>query len=138
MRIAVRIGLALLAATQWVTGLWMQFLPESFYSDFPTVDLTPPFSEHLMRDFGGASLGLAVVITAAAVWLDARLTVIALVAYLVYSVPHLVFHLTHLHAATTADSAFIAVSLGGSVLLPGVTLVLALLESRRPRAKMGT
>jgi len=131
MRLVIRIGLVLLAVVQWVTGLWMQFLPESFYSDFPTVDLTPPFSEHLMRDFGGASLGLAIVITAAAIWMDARLVVIALAAYLVYAVPHLVFHLGHLHDATAADTAFIVVSLGGSVLLPGIVLALAVLESRR-------
>jgi hypothetical protein len=33
----------------------------------PTVDLTPPYSEHLFRDFGGATLGIAVVI-----WLERR------------------------------------------------------------------
>lgn len=137
MRLTLRVGLVVLAAIQWVTGLWMQYLPESFYRDFPTVDLTPPFSEHLMRDFGGASLGLAVVITAAAVWMETRLVVIALVAYLVYSVPHLVFHLTHLHDATAADTAFIVVSLGGSVLLPAAALALAVVDGRRRRAKNG-
>lgn len=131
MRAAIRLGLATLAAIQWITGLWMQFLPESFYRDFPTVSLTPPFSEHLMRDFGGASLGLAIVITAAAVWMDARLTIIAIAAYLAYAVPHLVFHLGHLHDATAADTAFVVVSLGGSVLLPAAVLALALIERRR-------
>ena len=133
MRVVIRAGLSILAAIQWVTGLWMQFLPESFYADFPTVDLTPPFSEHLMRDFGGASLGLAVVITAAAVWMDARLVVIALVAYLVYAIPHLVFHLGHLHDASPADTSFIIVSLGGSVLLPAAVLALAVIDARRAK-----
>ena len=137
MRLVVRVGLIALAAIQWTTGLWMQLLPESFYRDFPTVDLTPPFSEHLMRDFGGASVGLAVVITAAAVWMDARLTVIALVAYLAYSVPHLVFHLGHLHDASSAQTAFIVISLGGSALLPSALLALAVVEGRRRRAKNG-
>ena len=137
MRLVVRIGLIALAAIQWTTGLWMQLLPESFYRDFPTVELTPPFSEHLMRDFGGASVGLAVVITAAAVWMDARLTVIALVAYLAYSVPHLVFHLGHLHDASSAQTAFIVISLGGSALLPSALLALAVVEGRRRRAKNG-
>lgn len=133
MTTVIRIGLWTLAAIQWATGLWMQFLPESFYRDFPTVSLTPPFSEHLMRDFGGASLGLAVVITAAAIWMDARLVIIALVAYLVYSIPHLVFHLGHLHDATAADTAFIVVSLGGSVLLPAAVLALAVANARRAK-----
>ena len=137
MRGVIRIGLAALAAIQWITGLWMQFLPESFYRDFPTVSLTPPFSEHLMRDFGGASLGLAVVVTAAAALMDSRLTIVALAAYLTYSVPHLVFHLGHLHDATAADTAFIVLSLGGSVALPAAVLALEVIEHRRHRAKNG-
>ncbi len=137
MRRVVRIGLVLLAAIQLITGSWMQVFPQSFYRDFPTVDLTPPFSEHLMRDFGGASLGLAVVLVAAAIWMDDRLVAVALIAYLVYAIPHLVFHLTHLHHATAADTTFIAVSLGGSVVLPALVLALARVDARR-RAKNGT
>lgn len=133
MRLAIRAGLIGLAAIQWITGLWMQFLPASFYSDFPTVDLTPPYSEHLMRDFGGASIGLAIVVTAAAIWMDGRLTIVALVAYLAYSIPHLVFHLSHLHDATAGDTAFIVVSLGGSVLLPGAVLAMAIVDARRAK-----
>ena len=126
MRVVVRIGLGVLALIQLGTGVWMQFFPRSFYEDFPTVDLTPPYSEHLMRDFGGASLGLAVVISAAAIWMERRLVLVALVAYLVYSVPHLVFHLAHLHHASSLDVAFIVGSLGGSVLLPLAVLLAAL------------
>jgi hypothetical protein len=125
MRILVRIGLAVLTSIQLITGVWMQFFPRGFYSDFPTVDLTPPFSEHLMRDFGGATLGLAVVVAAAAVWMERRLVIVALVAYLVYSVPHLAFHLGHLHHASSLDVAFIVLTLGGSVLLPIAVLTLA-------------
>lgn len=126
MRTIVRLGLVVLAGIQLSTGLWMQFFPTSFYRDFPTVDLTPPFSEHLMRDFGGASLGLAVVIGAAALWMERRLVIIAVVAYLVYSVPHLVFHLGHLHHASTINVWFIVLTLGGSVLLPLLVLLAAL------------
>ena len=59
----LRPGLALLAAVEVALGLWTLLFPASFYIDVPTVDLTPPFSEHLFRDFGGATLGLAVVLT---------------------------------------------------------------------------
>jgi len=125
VRTVVRIGLAALASIQLITGVWMQFSPVSFYQDFPTVDLTPPFSEHLMRDFGGVTLGLAVVIGAAAIWMERRLVLVALVAYLVYSGPHLVFHLGHLHDASPLDVSFIVLTLGGSVLLPLGVLLLA-------------
>ena len=92
----LRPGLALLAAVEVALGLWTLLFPASFYADVPTVDATPPFSEHLFRDFGGATLGLAVVLTAAAVWPERRLVVTALLAYLAFSAPHLVFHLGHL------------------------------------------
>jgi hypothetical protein len=122
----LRPGLALLAAVEIVLGLWTLLFPASFYSDVPTVDLTPPFSEHLFRDFGGATLGLAVVLTAAAVWTERRLVVLALLAYLAFSAPHLVFHLGHLDGAGAAAATALVVVLVGSVVLPLALLVVAL------------
>jgi hypothetical protein len=122
----LRPGLALLAAVEIVLGLWTLLFPASFYADVPTVDLTPPFSEHLFRDFGGATLGLAVVLTAAAVWTERRLVVVALLAYLAFSVPHLVFHLGHLDGAGAPAATALVVVLAGSVVLPLALLVVAL------------
>jgi hypothetical protein len=122
----LRPGLALLAAVEIVLGLWTLVFPASFYADVPTVDLTPPFSEHLFRDFGGATLGLAVVLTAAAVWTEQRLVVVALLAYLAFSAPHLVFHLGHLDGAGAAAATALVVVLAGSVVLPLALLVVAL------------
>ena len=122
MRLVVRGGLVILALSELVIGVWQQFLPESFYRDFPTVQLTPPYSEHLVRDVGGGTIALAIVLAAAAWWLEKRLVAVALIAYLAWAVPHLVFHLAHLHDASPADATFLAVSLGGSVLLPVVLL----------------
>ncbi|MGY1601858.1 hypothetical protein [Geodermatophilus sp. SYSU D00815] len=126
----LRPGLALLAAVEWALGLWTAFFPRSFYDDVPTVDLTPPFSEHLMRDFGGATLGLAIVLTAAAVWLERRLVVTALLAYLAFAVPHLVFHVAHLHGATELEASVLVITLLGSVALPLALLAIALLTPR--------
>jgi hypothetical protein len=122
----LRPGLALLAAVEIVLGLWTLVFPASFYADVPTVDLTPPFSEHLFRDFGGATLGLAVVLTAAAVWTERRLVVVALLAYLAFSAPHLAFHLGHLDGAGAAAATALVVVLAGSVVLPLALLVVAL------------
>ena len=126
----LRPGLALLAAVEVALGLWTLLFPASFYADVPTVDATPPFSEHLFRDFGGATLGLAVVLTAAAVWPERRLVVTAVLAYLAFSVPHLVFHLGHLPTSGGPETAALVAVLAGSVVLPLALLVAAL--RRRP------
>ena len=136
MRTPVRVGLGILAVVQLGTGLWQLLLPASFYSDFPTVDLAPPFNEHLMRDFGGANVALGIIVVAVAVWLEKRYVVLVLLAYLAFSIPHLVFHLSHLHDASTADVAFQVVSLGLAVVLPLVVLALVPRAFREvPRAE---
>jgi hypothetical protein len=134
----LRAGLALLAAVELTLGLWTLLAPAAFYATVPTVDLTPPFSEHLFRDFGGATLGLAVVLGAAAVWTETRLVVVALLAYLGFSVPHLAFHLGHLAGADRTTAAALVVVLAGSVVLPAALLAVALRRRPRPRPTAGT
>src|SRR5436190_20767172 len=95
---AVRIVLALLAISALVVGLWAQFAPRSFYDSFPGggrhwVSVDGPYNEHLVRDVGGLNLALAVITIAAQVWLGPRLVSTAAVAWLVYSVPHFLYHL---------------------------------------------
>jgi hypothetical protein len=126
----LRPGLVLLAGVEVVLGLWTLLFPASFYADVPTVDATPPFSEHLFRDFGGATLGLAVVLVAAAVWLERRLVAVALLAYLAFSVPHLLFHVAHLHGLGGAEAAVLVALLAGSVLLPLALLAVVLRSGR--------
>jgi hypothetical protein len=128
----VRAGLALLAVVELVLGTWTLLFPQSFYRDVPTVDLTPPFSEHLFRDFGGATLGLALVLAAAAVWMELRWVVVALLAYLAFAAPHLVFHLGHLDGTTAVEAGVLTALLAGSVALPAGLLVLTLTIFRRP------
>ena len=125
MKILLRALLLALFVVVMVLAVWQSFWPRGFYDNFPTVSLLPPFNEHLMRDFGFTSLALGVVIGAAAWWLDLRLIVLALVAYLVFAVPHLVFHMAHLEGATSGDIAFLVIALGGSVALPVMTVGVA-------------
>ena len=134
----LRPGLALLAAVEVVLGLWTLLFPASFYTDVPTVDLTPPFSEHLFRDFGGATLGLAVVLIAAAVWTERRLVAVALLAYLAFSAPHLVFHLGHLDGAGGPAATALVVVLAGSVVLPLALLVVAAASPPAGEVRTGT
>lgn len=138
MTLTLRIGLALLALMELVLGLWTSLFPRSFYDDVPTVDLTPPYSEHLFRDFGGATLGLAIVLGAAAVWPQTRWVIVALLAYLAFAVPHLAFHHGHLHGASDAEAAFLTTGLWAVVVLPLVLIGVALVRMRRQRRVQGS
>jgi hypothetical protein len=133
MTAVTRAALALLATAQLVIGGWNQFWPESFYAHFPTVHLDPPYSEHYARDFGGATLGLAVVLIAAFLVQRAPLVITAGVAYSVFALPHFVFHATHLDHATTAEATFLIVANGVVALLGLLVVALGVLRMGRDR-----
>jgi hypothetical protein len=120
----LRAGLLVLTAITAVTGAWQLFLPESFYG-LRWVSLLPPFNEHLMRDVGAGTLATAVVLAAATVYLERRLVVTALAASLTFSVPHTIFHATHLAGFTAADAVGQMASLALTVALPAALLALS-------------
>ena len=122
----LRWGLVVLAGIQLVVGVWTLFFPGSFYNDVPTVDWTPPFSEHLFRDFGSTTLGIGIVVAAAAIWLERRLVLVSLAAYLAYSVPHAFFHAHHLEGDSAVLSAGLLVFTVLSALFPAALLAVAL------------
>ena len=62
MKTYVRTVLVIFAAYELILGLWLTFVPKTFYDHVPTVDWTPPYSDHLFHDFGGATLGLGIVL----------------------------------------------------------------------------
>ena len=126
----VRIGLGVLAAFELMVGVWNQFFPESFYENFPTVDITPPFSEHYARDFGGATLGLAIVLVIACIRPTPLLVLAASLAYSAFSLPHFVFHLEHLDGTTPLEGVVLT---GGNALLALIGAALAVWAVRRLR-----
>ena len=111
MRALIRVGLTLLCLLEGILAIWTQFFPRAFYDHFPTVNLDPPYSEHLMRDFGGATLGIAIVLGAAAWTMERRIVLIGLIAYLAFSLPHLIFHITHLANFTPTEAIGLTVNL---------------------------
>src|SRR4051812_46457331 len=131
MTLLLRFTLAVLFATELVVGAWNQFAPASFYENFPTVDLTPPFSEHYARDFGGATLGIALLLGIALVRPRISFVLPALLAYEVYSIPHFFFHLSHLEHATTAEAVALTAANAGAMLLGMLAIVLVLAAGRR-------
>jgi hypothetical protein len=129
----LRAALLLLASASLVVGVWALFVPRSFYGDFPLpgrewVSTLGPYNEHLVRDVGALNLSLGVLLVLAAVLLERRLVQVSLVAYVVYAVPHFVFHLTTGHAFSLGDNLANMFTLGIAVLLP--LILLALVGSR--------
>jgi len=121
-RAATRLVLGILAAVQATDGLYALLAPRSFYDDFPAgrgwVEALPAYSEHLVRDVGALFLATAVVLAAAAIWLERRLVLVALVSFLVFSVPHTIYHLFNLEGISTGDAIAEGVLLVLTVLAP--------------------
>ena len=135
-RAATRLVLGILAAVQATDGFYALLAPRSFYDDFPAgrgwVEALPAYSEHLVRDVGALFLATAVVLAAAAIWLERRLVLVALVSFLVFSVPHTIYHLFNLEGISTGDAIAEAVLLILTVLAP-LALLVAMLRPP-PRA----
>ena len=135
MTIIIRIGLAILFVDNAVVGAWNAIAPASFYRNFPTVDLTPPFSEHYARDFGTASLAIALVLAIAAVKPRARFVIPAAAAYSVFALPHFFFHLAHLEHATTGEAVLLTTVNAAVALIGLVVILLTVLRDRRVRPR---
>ena len=128
MRTLDRVALIVLAVSSIVVGLWAQFAPRSFYDDFPGggrhwVNADGPFNEHLVRDVGGLNLALVVILVAALVTMSSIMIRVAGLAALVYSLPHAVYHSSHLDMYDdNVDQIGLAFSLWGFVVLAAVLL----------------
>jgi hypothetical protein len=114
----VRVGLALLAVIEAFIGTWQYVFPKSFYTNFPTVSLDPPFNEHLMSDVGGLTLAMTVVTVFALVWTERRVVVAAMSGYLVFAGSHFFFHLMHFDGFSTSEALGVGISLGVQVAFP--------------------
>jgi hypothetical protein len=119
----VRAGVALLAVVETLVGLWTLLLPRSFYDVVPGVDVLP-YNEHLMRDYGAMNLALALVTWVAYVRFEVWLARLVLAAYLLFAVPHLIYHQTHLEGLTTGEVLFNVIALWLAVLIPALLLVM--------------
>lgn len=118
-------------------GGWATVAPRSFYGSFPGlgrrwVSMLGPYDGHLVRDVGALYLALMTI----SVWamLRPRAETFRLVglAWEVFSVPHLAFHVAHLKVYGVGDQVGNVVALGGTVVLAAVLLV-----PQRPSAGRG-
>jgi hypothetical protein len=123
-----RLLLWLLAVSAFVLGVQAEFTPRSFYDDFPFgrgwVAMDGRYNEHLIRDFGALNLAL-VVLTLGALYVGTlAIARVAAASWIVYSVPHLVYHLRHLTMVMPGvDKVGTVVSLSLPILAALVVLV---------------
>jgi hypothetical protein len=122
-RAPIRIALIYLTVTIGFLAIWILVAPRGFYDNFPGgsahwVSALPPYNEHLERDFGAASLGLALLAGLAAYWMDRRVIQAAALAMLAAGLPHLVYHLTTTEHYSTGDNVASLIGLALDVVLP--------------------
>lgn len=129
-RAPIRIALLYLAITTGILAVWILVAPRSFYDDFPGgpahwVSALPPYNEHLERDFGAASLGIALLTGLAAYWMDRRVIQAAALTWIAAGLPHLIYHLTTTEHYSIGDNVASLIGLALDVVLPLGILYLA-------------
>jgi len=127
-RLEFRAVLYVLGGIQLLNGIWITLSPTSFYDDFPLgrgwVEALPSYNEHLMRDVGGLFMATGLVLVVAGLWLERRVVMLALTSYLLFAIPHTVYHLLNLEPYGTGDAIGNVIALGATVVLPVYLLVL--------------
>jgi hypothetical protein len=114
-----------------VVGAWGTIAPASFFGDFPGaghrwVSPLGPYNEHLTRDVAGLNLALAALAAFALARPAPEVIRAAGVAWFVWSVPHLAYHVAELDrlgpfdaVAQTVTLVLILVLAAGLTVRPG-------------------
>ena len=104
-----RPGLLLVGIAQLTVSAQALLMPRSFRDDFPlgrgwVETLSPAYDEHLIYDYGSFTLGAALGLVLAAVWLDRRVVQLAIISWLAGASIHFGYHLTTIDEYSTADN----------------------------------
>jgi hypothetical protein len=123
----IRFGAGALCALDAVVGGWALFAPQAFFDHFPGgpfrwISPLGPYSAHLVTDVGGGYLMMAVLLASAAWTAQRRVVQVALVAVIVQAVPHLIWHLMHLHMLDTFNAVGLVIVLVLAVAIPVLLL----------------
>ncbi|WP_433726362.1 hypothetical protein ACQP0C_32925 [Nocardia sp. CA-129566] len=136
--LAVRIILGVLAFQGAIVGLWAVFAPHSWYTSFPGfgmqwISADGPYNHHLASDVGSFFLALTAVTLAALFLGGSALAQVAGLGWLVFGVPHLIYHVSHKPAEMGAGS--FTLSIAGAVLIAVLGLALILITPRGPQLR---
>ncbi|HEX4905929.1 MAG TPA: hypothetical protein VFU93_10780 [Acidimicrobiales bacterium] len=123
----VRLGVAVtIGAPQLLIGLWAVVMPDHWYDLFPGFDprliaASPPYNEHLASDAGAGFLATGIALLAAALWDRRDAVLMALLAYVAFTVPHVAHHALRAEDSLTgAQNAMQLVMLSSGVVLAAV------------------
>jgi hypothetical protein len=133
----VRLALVALGVPNAAAGLWAVLAPDSWYESFPGWDprlvaAEPPFNEHLVTDAGSGLLASGLALLAAAWLADRRSVRLGVVLFLVFAVPHTLWHAANESPGLT--SAQDAQNVGTLVFSVVVGVVLLVVSGRTPSA----
>ncbi|WP_330182667.1 hypothetical protein OHB26_02785 [Nocardia sp. NBC_01503] len=135
--LALQIMLAILALQGLIVGAWAVFAPHSWYTSFPGfgmrwVGMDGPYNHHLASDVGAFFLAMAAV-TGVALWfMDSLLARAAGAGWLVFGIPHLLYHTFHRPEAMSTVSFTLSVIAAFALPALGVACVLVAPRERRP------
>ncbi|WP_280468652.1 hypothetical protein [Nocardia cyriacigeorgica] len=112
-----------------IVGAWATFAPHSWYTGFPGfgmrwVGVDGPYNHHLAGDVGAFFLALAAVTGAALYYSDSLLARVAGLGWLVFGVPHLIYHLFHQPAAMGAAEFVLSVIAAALLPILGLAAIL--------------
>jgi hypothetical protein len=123
----LRLGLGMLAAEAGLIGVHALFFPSYFYREFlfgrGWVQILPPYNEHITRDLGALYLGFFVLLAFAAVRLSKDLVNGATMAFMVATLPHMVFHALHTEDAPLLVDKVLQVGLLALTMVAGLFLL---------------
>jgi hypothetical protein len=127
VRGALRVLLGVMTVSGTVVGVWAAFAPRAFYENFPGlgqvwVAVDGPYNEHLVRDVGSLNLALAVITAFALVSLARSTIVAAMCGWLVYGVPHFVYHARHLGPFDATQAVGVLAGVGATSVMALVVL----------------
>jgi len=107
IRKRIRLGLLFLGLPQLAIGLYALFFSRDFFREFPfgrSWAELGPYNEHLVTDVGALFCAMGVIALFGAARVERRLSQAVALGWIVFTVPHLIFHLGHREALETIDA----------------------------------
>lgn len=129
--------LTILALSAAEVGVWAELAPHNWYTTFPGLGMhwlrvLGPYNQHLSRDVGGLYLALLVLsLGALRRAKDPYLVRLTGGAWVVFSLPHLIFHLAQLGMYGARHQVLNVATLGGTLLI-AVALLLCPFVQEQP------